>query len=243
MQNAAVAEWLRRGALITLTTTAIVLTGCGGGGGGGKSAANADSSPVSPAPGPAGNTPPTISGSPATEVSPGGAYVLSPVAQDADGDELAFSIENRPVWASFNTATGQLSGTPATQDVGTTQDIRISVSDGTASAALPAFSITVALGADAGSAPVAVSGDAVTLSWDVPTRTLEGETLGDLSGYRVYYGKSADMLTEAVEIQGSGSNTYVVQKLETGTYYFAVRAVTQSGAESPLSNVISRTIG
>src|SRR5690606_24826507 len=130
MQKAAVSEWLRRGALAVLITTSVVTTGCGGGGGGGKSAANSDSSAVSPAPGHAGNTPPTISGSPAAQVSAGSKYMLAPVVHDADGDELAFSIENRPAWASFNTATGELSGTPSAHQAGTTEDIRISVSDG-----------------------------------------------------------------------------------------------------------------
>ena len=87
-----------------------------------------------------------------------------------------------------------------------------------------------------------MSGKAVALSWDVPTRTVDGETLGDLSGYRILYGRSANVLTESIEIQSAGANTYTVQLPKSGTYYFAVRAITADGNASALSNVISRSI-
>lgn len=241
-----------------MMATSIVTAGCGGGGGGKSSAAapiaDGGQNP-SPAPQPApqppqqpgdpdpvtANNPPTLSATPATQVEAGNEYRLMPVAQDTDGDTLAFSIENRPAWASFNTATGELSGTPTAQQIGTTENITISVSDGKATASLTPFSITVTLGASS-EAPV-LDSDAVALSWQVPTQTLEGELLGDLSGYRIYYGPRADMLTEAIEVTGAGNNSYVVRDLKAGTYYFAVRAVTENGTESPLSNVISREIG
>ncbi|QEI11270.1 DUF4347 domain-containing protein [Cellvibrio japonicus] len=90
------------------------------------------------------NDAPTISGTPATSVNQGAAYSFTPTASDIDvGDSLSFSIANMPSWASFNTATGELSGTPGNDDVGTTSGIVISVSDGSASASLPAFSLTV----------------------------------------------------------------------------------------------------
>ncbi len=90
------------------------------------------------------NRPPTISGSPPTTAREGQAYAFTPSANDADGDTLSFSITNRPAWASFNAATGALTGTPATGAVGTYADITIRVSDGTATVSLSAFSITVA---------------------------------------------------------------------------------------------------
>ncbi|MEW8379476.1 MAG: putative Ig domain-containing protein, partial [Candidatus Thiodiazotropha taylori] len=89
------------------------------------------------------NTPPVISGTPNTQVAEGQAYSFHPSASDADNDSLSFSIANRPAWASFNSTTGQLSGTPDMDDAGTTSNIRISVSDGTDTASLSAFSITV----------------------------------------------------------------------------------------------------
>ena len=92
------------------------------------------------------NTAPTISGTPATSVVAGTAYSFQPSASDADGNTLTFAIANKPAWATFSTATGRLSGTPTSTNVGTTSGITISVSDGTVSASLPAFTLTVQSG-------------------------------------------------------------------------------------------------
>jgi hypothetical protein len=106
------------------------------------------------------NRVPTISGSPPTSVSAGTAYSFAPTASDPDGDALTFSVSNLPAWASFDTATGRLSGTPAAQHVGTTTGILISVDDGhQATASLAAFNLTVQ----------AVSVGSATLTWLTPT--------------------------------------------------------------------------
>jgi len=89
------------------------------------------------------NSVPTISGKPATTVPAGQAYVFTPTASDSDGDKLTFSIANKPSWASFSATTGRLSGTPASSDAGAHVGISISVSDGQATASLPAFEIMV----------------------------------------------------------------------------------------------------
>jgi len=91
----------------------------------------------------AASSPPTISGSPPTSVTAGQAYSFTPTTTDPSGKTLTFSISNGPSWATFSTSTGKLSGTPAAANAGTYSNIVISVSDGTASASLPAFSITV----------------------------------------------------------------------------------------------------
>ncbi|TMN63495.1 hypothetical protein CWB85_21680, partial [Pseudoalteromonas sp. S1727] len=56
---------------------------------------------------------------------------------------LSFSIINKPSWASFNTSTGELSGTPDNSHVGSYAAITISVSDGTVSASLAPFTLAV----------------------------------------------------------------------------------------------------
>ena len=89
------------------------------------------------------NSVPTISGTPSTSVRASTSYVFQPTAADADGDPLAFTIANRPTWANFSTTSGALLGTPGATSVGTYSNIVISVSDGKASKALPAFAITV----------------------------------------------------------------------------------------------------
>jgi hypothetical protein len=88
---------------------------------------------------------PSIQGTPATSVLVGGFYSFTPSASDPNGDPLTFSVAGAPSWTSFDGATGQLSGTPTTDDVGVYPDIVISVSDGEFSASLGAFQISVAV--------------------------------------------------------------------------------------------------
>ena len=77
-----------------LTMAAIHLTACGGGGG-----APADKQEAS-------NTPPEISGRANNFIKASQDYRFKPLATDADGDSLIFSIQNRPAWASFDESTG-----------------------------------------------------------------------------------------------------------------------------------------
>lgn len=236
MQKAIIGKWVQRGGLLALVMTTAITAGCGGGGGGGggSTAASGDSGT-----GAGANSAPTISGSPVTQANIDSAYAMAPQATDADGDTLAFSIQNKPDWAQFNTATGQLSGTP--RAAGTTSNIVITVSDGKATASMTAFAITV--GSGSSSAPTVVpSGPGVALSWDVPTRTVTGETLQNLSGYRIHFGTNQNALVNSIEVASAGQNSFTVQNLPRGTYYFAVRAFTASGEESKLSNIISRTV-
>jgi hypothetical protein len=89
------------------------------------------------------NRAPVISGQPATTVVVGQAYSFTPSSSDADGDVLSFAVAGKPVWASFDAATGRLSGTPSATQVGTYSGIVISVTDGTTFSELAPFGITV----------------------------------------------------------------------------------------------------
>src|SRR6516165_11285937 len=88
----------------------------------------------------------SISGAPAPAVTAGQAYSFTPSATDSSGRTLVFAISNLPSWATFNTSSGQLSGTPAAGNVGTYPNIVIAASDGRRSAALPAFTVQVLAG-------------------------------------------------------------------------------------------------
>jgi hypothetical protein len=215
----------------------MALAACGGGGGGGKSAGATTPPPSGSNPGsnPSGNSAPTITGSPAAQAAIGADYSATPTARDADGDTLAFSINNKPAWATFSTATGALTGRPMA--AGSFANIVISVSDGKSSSSLPAFTITVA----ASGTPVP-GGRGVALSWDVPTQAVDGSQIENLSGYRIHYGRNQDAMTQSVEIPSAGIVNTVIDNLPAGTYYFAVRAVTADGNQSDLSNVVTTVI-
>jgi Putative Ig domain len=181
--------------------------------------------------------PPTIGGNPPTQAQAGTAYSFTPTASDANGKTLSFSVQNKPGWATFSIATGQLSGTPGNADVGTDSNIVITVSDGTTGAALPAFSITVA----AAPTPPQTLGTA-TLHWTAPTQNTNGSTLTTLSGYVISYGLAANALSQTVSISTPATTSYTISNLGSGTWYFAVSATASDGTSSALSQVVSKTI-
>ena len=201
------------------------LAGCGGSGSGSTSAFAAAPSTKSVAL--------SVSGTPAATVTAGQAYSFTPTVRGG-GAAVTYSIQNTPSWASFNTSTGQLSGTPQAANAGTYSNIIISVSDNGSSASLPPFAITVA---EANSA----TGTA-DVSWTPPTTNTDGSTLTDLAGYNIYYGTSSTALTQKVQVSNVGVTNYVISGLASGTWYFAVTAYTTAGAESSLSDVASKTI-
>jgi hypothetical protein len=178
------------------------------------------------------NRAPVISGTPARSVNVGSGYSFRPTASDADGHALTFSIANRPSWATFNTSTGQLSGTPSASYVGTYSNITIRVSDGRVTTSLPAFSISV----------VDVSNGGATLSWTPPTQNTDGSSLTNLAGYRIAYGTSSTALTQTIQIANPGLSSYTMTNLAPGTYYFAVRAYSSGGTESGNSNVQTKIV-
>jgi len=178
------------------------------------------------------NRAPTISGTPTTNVSSGTAYSFRPTASDPDGNTLTYSIANRPSWATFNENTGQLSGTPAAANAGTYSNIAISVSDGTLSASLRSFAITV----------VQSSSGNATLSWTPPTQNTDGTSLGNLAGYRIVYGRTSSSLDQTLQVANPGTASYTITGLASGTWHFRVKAYSSSGAESDVSNAGSKTI-
>ncbi|MBO2609771.1 Ig-like domain-containing protein [Shewanella algae] len=102
--------------------------------------ASSPSNTVTPEP---DNKAPSISGTPAGSVDQDSYYSFIPTATDPDQDPLTFSISNKPAWASFNTASGELSGTPLREHVGVSDNIIIRVSDGALSTDLAPFSVEV----------------------------------------------------------------------------------------------------
>ncbi len=175
---------------------------------------------------PSANSAPTISGNPAGTVRIGDTYSFTPTASDPDGDPLTFSVQNKPVWATFDATTGSLSGSPTLADVGTYDSITISVSDGSITSSLAPYSVTV----------TQVALGSATLSWTSPTQNSDGSPLIDLAGYKIYYGTATGNYQNNVQIDNPGLTTYVVENLTPTTYYFVSTAFNSSGVESAFSN-------
>ena len=100
---------------------------------------------------------------------------------------------------------------------------------------------TVPTGSGPGTSVPTGSG-AATLSWEAPTTYTNGAALTNLGGYRIYYGTSADNLSQTIQLSGVGMQTYVIDNLGGGTWFFAIKAITNNGLESALSDVVSKTI-
>lgn len=179
------------------------------------------------------NPPPVISGQPVTQLTATRPWSFQPTASDPSSEPLTFSVANKPSWATFDAATGNLSGTPGADAVGVYSNVVVAVTDGTTKVALPAFALVVQ------SLPV----EAATLSWTPPTHNTDGTPIQDLAGYRIYYGASRAALGAVIEIPNASKSVYVVQNLTPGTWYFAVTAYTASGKESAQSNIASKTTG
>lgn len=178
------------------------------------------------------NRAPTITGTPLLSLVALTAYSFQPSASDPDGNTLTFSIQNRPAWATFSTASGRLSGTPALADVGTFSNITISVSDGTAVTSLPSFNLSI----------LALANGRAEVRWTAPTTNTDGSTLSNLAGYRIVYGQSAGSLDQSASVNNPSVSSHTIENLTTGTWYFAVVAVSSTGAESDISNVASKVI-
>ncbi len=172
------------------------------------------------------NSTPVISGTPESSVKIGEPYSFKPSALDPDGDTLTFTIKKKPVWAEFNSSTGQLSGMPLLGNEGTYRNILIKVSDGQLSASLPSFSVTVNQ----------ISVGSATLSWIPPTQNEDGSPLTDLAGYKIFYGTEQGNYPTSIQINNPSISTYVVENLTPKTYYFVATAFNSSGVESALSN-------
>ena len=89
------------------------------------------------------NDAPQISGSPSTTLLEGQAYSFTPAITDVDNNSFTVSGSNLPAWISLNTGTGEISGTPVVGDAGVYSNILLTVSDGSLTADLVAFDITV----------------------------------------------------------------------------------------------------
>jgi Putative Ig domain len=211
------------------------------------------------------NLPPQISGTATSAVKSGERYQFVPTANDPDGELVTFAIANKPLWASFSTGSGELSGTPSSTAVGTYADIVITATDGEASTSMRPFAIavlppdssvpTTQLPPPAPSpinptspapatpiSPASPPSTTAALSWTVPTENADGTPLTNLAGYRVYHGTSVTALSDIRDISRPDLTQYLFESLASGTHYFAITALNASGVESALSGIGSKII-
>ncbi|HEX7048548.1 MAG TPA: tandem-95 repeat protein [Gammaproteobacteria bacterium] len=129
---------------------------------------------------------PSITNIPSASIAEGNAYAYTPSIEDSDEGEAdpTFEITNKPAWASFDTNTGALTGTPNDGDDGAYTDITITVTDEGGATDSIVFDITVtavnnapALTATASDPEFSEGGTAVSLFSAASASTVEaGQT-------------------------------------------------------------------
>ena len=204
----------------------------------GCGSSSSEAPPAGEVPAPSGavttNQAPSIVARSDETVRVGQSYDSLSAAIDADGDRLTFSAANLPPWASIDTHSGRITGTPAAQDVGVYETITVSVTDTARNVATTRpFSITV-LGS--------VGKGVASLRWELPPSKVDGSPLNDLAGYRILYGRRSDELDHSVFIGDAAATSYQIDSLGEGVWYFAVSAINASGLEGPPTTVASKSI-
>lgn len=178
----------------------------------------------------AANLPPFISGKAGPVILAGAVYRFAPAAVDLNHDALAYSIANKPPWAAFNIATGELTGVPANGQSGNYDNIVISVTDGQSTVALPAFSIVV------------VASGKATVSWTAPQTNTDGSALTDLVGFKLYYMQLNWTQPQVVNIDGPDRLSYTLGGLSSGVYLFSVSAFNSMNVESEPSPSVAKIV-
>ena len=87
-----------------------------------------------------------------------------------------------------------------------------------------------------------VASTSVTLGWVAPTQNSNGSPITDLAGYKIHYGTASENYTKVVAVSNPSISRYVMDSLESGTYFFAITAYNSKGIESTLSGEISATL-
>jgi hypothetical protein len=179
---------------------------------------------------------PVISGWPALSVEAGTAYNFKPTASDADGDVLTFSIAGMPSWAGFNAVSGRLSGVPGDSDIGTYSHIVITVTDGTDTVSLPAFSLIVE--------PVQRALGGFSLTWTAPVARADGSPLplSEIDGFRIYYGTAAGNYPNVVDVSDGSAQSTTVSNLPAGNYHVVMTSYDINGLESGYSMELVKTV-
>ena len=124
----------------------------------------------------------SISGTPpASIVAQAGVYDFVPTVSDSSNATLQFSISGKPYWATFVTTTGELYGGTYPDNIGTYTNIVISVTDGTSSASLGPFSISVLAPGTAGTASLQLSAASYTVAQTAGNLTVQVNRTVDFS--------------------------------------------------------------
>jgi hypothetical protein len=82
----------------------------------------------------------------------------------------------------------------------------------------------------------------LTLSWNPPITDTSGDPLTNLKGYRIVFGTSSKHYTGAILVKDPKATHYAIKGLAPGRYYFAISALSATGAESSVSPEVTGVV-
>jgi hypothetical protein len=218
----------RTALVCTIAVVGASLAACGGGGSGDTAISGG------PASGSAGATAAGgmfLAGLASDAAAASQPYEFVPDVGETGGVPVAFVVENKPAWATFDAGSGRLAGTPGGADVGSTQTIRITATVGSAK-----YTHELKLRV------VAEASGIATVALEAPRTRTDGSQLANLAGYRIYYGKAGTRLDQFVDVKDARVTDARVSNLTPGTWYFSAVAYDAYGFESAATAVATKTI-
>ncbi len=189
----------------------------------------------------AGGNAPVFTSLPVTNATQNVPYVYTLTASDADGGVLSYSLDSKPSGMVIDSATGLVSWTPGSAQVGT-QAVAARVTDPTGLYATQSFSITVA---DVNDPPLAQNNNysmiqAGTLSVAAPG-LLANDSDADAGDTLTAVNFSA-ATNGTLAANADGSFVYTPASTFTGTATFSYQAQDSSGALNNTSNAATVAI-
>ena len=82
----------------------------------------------------------------------------------------------------------------------------------------------------------------ITISWDQPTQKVNGDPLASVAGFRIHYGTTPGSPDISIDIFDPDATEYLLEGMESGTYYFSVSTVDSDLNEGPRSAEESKSL-
>jgi hypothetical protein len=81
----------------------------------------------------------------------------------------------------------------------------------------------------------------VQLSWLAPSENVDGSSLTDLAGYRIYFGSSSRTYQDSIVVNDKSATSHEFEA-KSGEYYVSMSAVDTEGNESAFSNEVLKLL-
>lgn len=84
--------------------------------------------------------------------------------------------------------------------------------------------------------------DSAKLTWTAPSTNTDGSAYTNAKGFTIHYGTSPSALSSDIALFVPSADTYTIEDLAPGTWYFCVRAVNTDDVSSDCSAVVSKSM-